>query len=227
MQKHFRTLFIFGAGGHGRELAWLASEIWPQNHEIRFLVDEERHLRPPVNGIPVPLLESVEIDDDSRYVVAIGDPLARHRISNAIAVRGALAATLIHPRAETSNLVSIGTGAVICAGTVVTTNVTIGQHVHVNIGATVSHDVTIGQFSTISPGVHISGHVHIGPDVFIGAGATVINGSEDLPLVIGAGATIAAGSCVIRSVPPGVLIAGVPGVQKISRADRPQPKGRP
>ena len=26
--EDFDTLYVFGAGGHGREIAWLADEIW-------------------------------------------------------------------------------------------------------------------------------------------------------------------------------------------------------
>ncbi len=108
----------------------------------------------------------------------------------------------------------IAAGSVICAGSILTTNVAIGEHVHVNVGCTISHDVFIGDFSTLSPGVHVSGHVHIGRDVFIGTGANIINGSANGPIVIGDGAVIAAGACVTKSVEPGALMAGVPAVRK-------------
>jgi acetyltransferase-like isoleucine patch superfamily enzyme len=88
------------------------------------------------------------------------------------------------------------------------------RHVHINIGCTVSHDSRIDDFATLSPGSHISGHVHVGPDVFIGTGACIINGSEDEPLTIGAGAVVAAGACVTRPVEAGTMVAGVPAVTK-------------
>ena len=78
----------------------------------------------------------------------------------------------------------------------------------------VGHNVIIEEFSTLSPGVCVSGHVHIGRNVFVGTGATIINGTEDAPLIIGDGPIIAAGACVIRSVEPGALMAGVPAVRK-------------
>ena len=94
------------------------------------------------------------------------------------------------------------------------TNVSIGAHAHINIGCTVSHDVAIGEFSTLSPGVHVSGHVQIGRDVFIGTGASIINGRAGNPLVIGDGAVVAAGACVTQPVEAGALVAGVPAIRK-------------
>ena len=213
-KKDFSRLYIFGAGGQGREVAWLAKEIWPEDLEIIFLVDHESHLRPPVNGIPVRLSESESMDRDSKYVIAIGDSELRRRIAGMFHERDARAAILVHPRVEMSHLVDVDDGAVICAGNVITTNVKIGQHAHVNVSCTISHDVIIEEFSTLSPGVRVAGHVHIGRNVFVGTGANIINGTEEAPLIIGDGAIIAAGACVIRSVEPGALMAGVPAVQK-------------
>jgi len=216
-EMDFEKLYIFGAGAFGREIAWLAEEIWPINLKISFLVDDEEYLRPPINGIPTMLLEREVMPENSRYVIAIGHPESRRKVAKMFQERDAKATTLVHPRTEMSRFVEIEGGTVICAGNVITTNIRIGQHVHVNLSCTLGHDVIIGEFSTLSPGVHVSGHVHIGRNVFVGTGANIINGTEASPLVIGDGAIIAAGACVIRSVEPGALMAGVPAVQKNQR----------
>lgn len=218
--EDFETLYLFGAGGHGRELAWLAQEIWGGSRRIAFLVDDPRFLLGPVNGIPVQLLDETVLHRTSRYIIAIGDPHARRRIDGAMASRGARPATMVHPRAERSGTVTLGEGSVLAAGSVTTTNVTLGRHVHVDVGSTISHDVTIDDFTSISPGVHIAGHVHVGAGVFIGVGATIINGTDRDPLVVGAGATIAAGACVIRPVPPGAVVVGVPARVRPSGRER-------
>jgi sugar O-acyltransferase (sialic acid O-acetyltransferase NeuD family) len=210
----FHRLYIFGAGGSGREIAWLAEEIWSRDLEIRFLVDDESYLGPPVNGIPIRLLEREAMDNDSRYVIAIGDPESRRKVAEIFHGRDAKAATLVHPRVEMSRFVEIEEGAVICAGNAITTNIRIGQHAHVNRLCTLGHDVIIEEFSTLSPGVCVSGNVHIGRNVFIGTGANIIDGTKGVPLIIGDGATIAAGACIIHSVEPGALMAGVPAVRK-------------
>ena len=210
----FSRLYIFGAGGHGREVAWLVEQYWAGQVEPVFLVDQHAYLSPPVNGVVVQLVDDVAVREDDRFVVALGDPAARRRAAVQCMRVGLRPATLVHPRAEMSARVELGQGSVVCAGSIVTTNVAIGTHVHVNLACTISHDVRIGDYATLSPGVHVSGHVEIGENVFIGTGANIINGRAGAPLVIGKGAVIAAGACVTKSVEAGSLMAGVPAVRK-------------
>lgn len=214
LKPDFRRLYIFGAGGSGREVAWLAEQAWGNGIEINFVVDNPRFLKDTVNGIPVSLVSEITMDVDARYLVALGDPIQRQRVASAFALAGHRPCMLVHPRVEMSRWVKIGEGTVICVNCVVTCNVTIGVHVQVNVGCSVSHDVNIGDYSTLSPGVNVSGNVHIGRGVFIGTNASVVNGFPGKPLVIGDGAIIAAGACVIKEVPPGVLVAGVPATIK-------------
>lgn len=209
-----RRLYIFGCGGSGREVAWLAEQAWDDAIEIIFLVDQRQFLRDPVNGHPVQLLGEAECTGEARFVVALGDPALRRKAATACADVGLRAATLIHPGTEMSRWLKIGEGTVVCAASVLTTNINIGAHVQINVSCTVSHDVHIGDFSTLSPGVHVSGHVDIGCDVFVGTNACFINGNADAPLVIGDGAVIAAGACVTQAVEPGALVAGVPALRK-------------
>lgn len=209
-----RKLVIFGAGGHGRELAWLAEQIGWKKSDLFFIVDKPQYLTQPVNGIPVCLLDDIKHQEETGYVVALGDALARERSANLCEQAGLIATSLIHPKIELSPSVAIGQGAVICAGTIITTNIQIGRQVHINIGCTISHDAVLGDYTTLSPGVNIAGHVQLGKHVFIGTGATIINGNADNPLTIGDGALIAAGACVTTSVEPGAMVAGVPAVRK-------------
>jgi acetyltransferase-like isoleucine patch superfamily enzyme len=58
--------------------------------------------------------------------------------------------------------------------------------------------------------VHLAGRIHVGERVFIGIGASIINGTDGHPLLIGADAVIGAGACVTRGVDPGMTVVGVP-----------------
>lgn len=214
LPAEFKRLYIFGAGGSGREIAWLAKQAWADTTEIIFLVDQPEHLRDAVNGIPVQRLADSDPTPEARFVVALGDPTLRRKAALACAQAGHLPITLVHPRAEISRWVELGNGTIICAGVIITTNIVIGEHVQINLSCTVSHDVSIGEFSTLSPGVHVSGNVSVGRDVFIGTNACIINGHAGTPLVVGDGAFIAAGACVTKPVEAGALVAGVPAIRK-------------
>jgi len=80
----------------------------------------------------------------------------------------------------------------------------------VNLDCTIGHDVVIGDYATLAPGVHISGWVRLERASYLGTGATIINGLEAQPLVIGEGAVVGAGACVTKSVLPGTTVVGVP-----------------
>ncbi len=208
-----RLLHLFGAGGHGRELAWLARDLHGDDLALVHLVDDESHLNGPVHGNPVHLL--ADATPGGFYVVAIGDPATRERAAQACERAGLVATTLIHPRVEhAADRVRFGPGSVVAAGSVLTVDIALGRHVHVNVGCTVSHDAVLEDYVTLSPGVHVAGHVTIERGAFLGTGATVINGTATDRLVIGAGAVVAAGAVVTGSVAPGALVAGVPAARK-------------
>jgi sugar O-acyltransferase (sialic acid O-acetyltransferase NeuD family) len=210
-----RKLAIFGAGGHGRELAWLAERAGWNKSDMFFVVDRPEYLAEEINGLPVRLLDdATKPDDKIGFVVALGDAAARERCATLCEQAGFTAIPLIHPGIELSPTVTIGQGSVICAGAILTVNIRIGRHVHINVGCTISHDAVLGDYATLSPGVNIAGHVQLGRHVFIGTGATIINGSSVNPLTIGDGAVIAAGACVTASVEEGAMVAGVPAVRK-------------
>ena len=209
-------LAIFGAGASGREVAWLARECWGDELSLTFLVDRRDLVGIPQNGIPVTdLAHFANHFSDTPVTVAVGDPVLREECVQKCAVAGLEFATLVHPRVEASRWVSLGTDTIVCAGAILTTNITIGAHVHINVGCTVSHDANLADLVTLSPGVHISGWVNIGRRAFLGTGAVVINGSSERPIVIGDNAVIGAGACVIRDVAPGTTVVGVPAARRL------------
>jgi sugar O-acyltransferase (sialic acid O-acetyltransferase NeuD family) len=210
-----KNLLVVGAGGHARELLWLASRVHGQMRPIRVAVESGWEAPQELAGIPVESLDAIEGElSGVDYVIAIGDSRARKRIADRLDAAGAKAAVLIDPSAQLSERVLVGAGSLVCAGSVLTSDITLGRHVHVNAGCLIHHDVRIGDFATLSPGVRVAGHVEIGTQAFIGISATIVNGRAGAPLRIGAGATVAAGAVVIGDVAPGALVAGVPAVRK-------------
>lgn len=201
-------IVIYGAGGHGREIASLVGRA--PGHELAGYVEDGAPEGKRIHDVPVVSWEDRRRLGPAALVVAVGSPADRRKIVQRCAGAGLSFATLVDPSVDVSGVRRIGAGTVVCRGSVLTVDLEIGVHVHINVGCTVSHDVVIGDYSTLSPGVHVAGHVHIGEGVFFGIGACVINGVNDAPLLIGAGATIAAGACVTGPVEAGCMYAGVP-----------------
>lgn len=204
---------IAGAGGMGRELAWLAQQVHVRQggpRPVAFV--EQPGMTGPINGLPcLTAAEAAERFPGAAVAVGIGDPRQRERILGEVAAAGLdWRIRLIHPDIELSPWVEVGEGTVICAGSVLTTNIRLGACVQINLACTITHDVVMEDYVTLAPGVHVSGRVHIGRGAFLGTGSVVINGVEGRPLSIGAGAVVGAGACVTRDVPPGVTVVGVP-----------------
>jgi sugar O-acyltransferase (sialic acid O-acetyltransferase NeuD family) len=205
-----RKLAIFGAGGHAREAALIAERMGVPSEGIVFVVEEAYLHETAINGIAVRTLESGHCDGWP-FVAAVGDPKLRERAVALCVSRGMSAATLRDPDVIVHRTVAIGAGCIIASGVILTVNITLGPHVHLNSGASLSHDCQVGAYSIISPGAHIAGHIHIGSRVFIGIGASIVNGRADTPLVIGNDVLVAAGACVIGGVAEGARVMGVPG----------------
>ena len=100
-------------------------------------------------------------------------------------------ATLVDPSALVSNRVDIGEGSIICAGTIITVDIKIGNHVIINLDCTIGHDDVIEDFVTIYPSVNVSGNVLIGECSELGTGMRIIQGKKVAPnTIIGAGAVV-------------------------------------
>lgn len=201
-----KQIAIYGSGGFGREVAWLAKSC--QEIEIECFIDDDPLLNGQfINDIPVMPFDAIcrntrGNEQKLGIVSAIGDPKVRKQLMVKARQAGFSFETLIHPRTEMSRWVEISEGTVICAGCILTTNIRLGKHVQINLDCTIGHDVVMEDYATLAPGVHVSGFVHLGKQVYVGTGAVFLNGTREKPLVIGDDAVIGAGACVTKSVPP-------------------------
>jgi len=209
-----KQIAIYGAGGFAREVAWLIESHNDGADEWRvvcFIDDNSANHGKCLNDVPVMgLAQARETFPNAKAIGGIGSPKTRQLVVEKAAAVGFEFATLVHPRVERSRWIEIGTGTVICAGNILTTNIVLGRHVQINLDCTIGHDVIMSDYATLAPGVHISGCVHIGQRVYIGTGAVVINGTPEEPLVIGNDVVVGAGACVVRPVPAGLTVVGVP-----------------
>ena len=209
-----RQIAIYGGGGFAREVAWLAQSCITEQEqwEVMCLIeDNEAAHGATLNGIPVMgLVEASTRFPEASVVGGVGSPHTRQHVMEKAAAAGFPFATVVHPNVELSAWIEIGAGTVICAGNILTTNISIGRHVQINLDCTVGHDVILDDYATLAPGVHVSGCVHIGKRAYVGTGAVIVNGTAEQPIIIGEDAIIGAGACVTKSVPPGLTVVGVP-----------------
>jgi len=153
---------IVGAGGFGREVYWSLNPI--ERNNTVFFVDEEYWDNTNKKILPISQFNPNEYE----LVVAIADSYHRERIVNSLPTNTKYF-THIHPTAQIhGDDVYVGEGSIICAGTIITTNVKIGKHAHINLITTIGHDCVIGDYFTTSPGVQISGNETIGNRVYFG-----------------------------------------------------------
>jgi sugar O-acyltransferase (sialic acid O-acetyltransferase NeuD family) len=103
----------------------------------------------------------------------------------------------------------IGKGSIICSGSILTTNISLGNFVHCNINTTIGHDTKIGNFSTISPGVNISGNCDIKDFVYIGTNASIKENVSICENVV-----IGLNSGVVKNINNWGIYIGTPSIKK-------------
>lgn len=186
---------IIGAGGFAREIA--AALGLPN---IKFFVDDEyMRVESGIYGLSQFDPEKYEV------VVAVGDPRARFDIIQRLP-KNTKYFTFIDPTAQIhSSNIEIGEGSIICAGSILTTNIKIGKHAHLNLQTTVGHDTQIGDYFTTAPGVKISGNCNIHDLVYVGTNASIRE-----KITIHSLTTIGLNAGVVKNIEePGVYV-GVP-----------------
>lgn len=212
-----KDLYIIGAGGFGREVAWLVERInadnnaqeRPMSWTIRGFIDDNEALHGCKLGRYVVVggckyLNSIAEDHEVFAVCAVGSSKVRKKIIEGLS-RKIMYPTVIDPSVLISDSVEIGEGSIICAGTILTVDIKIGKHVILNLSCTVGHDAVLHDYVTVYPSVNISGNVDVGECCEIGTGMQVIQGKK-----IGASSIVGAGAVVTKDITESGIYVGVP-----------------
>ena len=203
-------IVIVGAGGFGREVKMLIDQINQIENKYEFLgyYDDGVVKGTAVNYDEVlgSVADLANVDYKINVVVAIGSPDVKRKIVEKLINPHLSFPTLIHPSVIIGDeFVTIGKGCIICAGNVITCNITIKDFVILNLQCTVGHDTMIHSFASFMPSVNISGEVIIYEEVYVGTGAKIINQLE-----IGFQTIVGAGAVVSKSLPEKCTAVGIP-----------------
>jgi sugar O-acyltransferase (sialic acid O-acetyltransferase NeuD family) len=185
-------LALFGYGGHAREVA---AQI---QKEVTFFVNDEY-----ANDVAKPI--SQFNPEEYTMMVAVGDSRARFDIVQSLP-KETTYFTFIHPTALLlSKDINIGTGSFIGAYSILTTNITIGDHAILNRGNHIGHDTEIGSYFSAMPGAIVSGNVKIYSMVYMGT-----NSSIKEKLSIHSLATIGSNTAVVKHIEEPGTYVGTP-----------------
>jgi tetrahydrodipicolinate N-acetyltransferase len=119
----------------------------------------------------------------------------------------------VEPGAVIRDGADIGKDCVIMMGAVINIAARVGTGTMIDMNAVLGARAAIGKNCHIGAGAVIAGvleppskkPVVIGDNVLVGANAVVLEGVK-----VGDGSVVAAGAVVVRNVPPGVVVAGIP-----------------
>jgi len=145
----------------------------------------------------------------NKFVLGIGNPSLRYKLSDKFNKIGGKLTSLISPFSHIGNLGNIlESGVNIMTGTVITNDIYISTGALINLNCTIGHDSSIGKYSELCPGVHVSGNCKIGDFTFIGTGTSILPG-----ISIGSNVVVGAGSVVTKNIEDNCLVMGVPAIK--------------
>jgi sugar O-acyltransferase (sialic acid O-acetyltransferase NeuD family) len=185
-------LALFGYGGHAREVAA------QMNLDVTFFVDDKY-----ANEVSKPI--STFDPEVYQMMVAVADSKDREKIVKKLPENTSYF-TFVHPTALLmSKDIEIGIGSFIGAYSILTTNITIGNHGILNRGNQIGHDSKIGDFFSAMPGAIVSGNVRINDCVYVGN-----NSSIKEKILVNSNVIIGSNAAVVKNIITSGVYVGVP-----------------
>jgi sugar O-acyltransferase, sialic acid O-acetyltransferase NeuD family len=174
-----KKICIVGVGGFGREVLCYIKEMTSDltlkiEDIVCFMEKDECYKESRIMGIDV-IPQSSFKPECYNVVVAIGDPATRKKVVESLPLETTYT-SIVHPRAIICEGVEWGEGAIIAPGVILTTNIKIGKHAHLNVDSSVGHDCVIGDYLTTAAGVRISGNCIINNCVYLGHNSCIMQG---------------------------------------------------
>jgi sugar O-acyltransferase (sialic acid O-acetyltransferase NeuD family) len=208
-------LVLLAASGLAREV--LAALEDRSELEVRGILDDAPNLQASAVGASqvVGTLDQVGEHGDAQLLVCAGSGRSRAAIVARLRHLGIdddRYATVVHPTAVVPRTCRVGQGSILLAGTVLTGDVMVGQHVVAMPHVTLTHDDRVEDFVTLCAGVSLGGSVHVDAWAYLG-----MNSSVREHTTVGAGSVLGMGSVLLRDLPDGETWVGVPAAPRRGR----------
>ncbi len=200
---------IIGAGKYG---AVYLSYLRDAGIDIvGFLDDNPDEWNKTVDGVrvlgPVSKLNTLK---DELGIAAVYCPLGNNRLRvkflKQASELGYETPNYIHPSVTISANVTIGKGVYILLGTNIMPDTVIEDYVMISMGVNIAHHNVLSKGTFLSTGCNFGASILAKPYTYCGIGSTIMTGLTEL----GTDCLIGAGAVVIKDVPDGAVMAGVP-----------------
>jgi len=201
-----KDLIIVGAGGMGRKVHVCLKRLNTENQwNILGFIDDNANA---LDGKKCDLGIIGKISDwqpteNQVFVMGISDPKVKHKVSDMLLERGAKFETIVSPDVILGDYVEIGEGSVIMTPYNVESGAQIGRFVTM-LGSTIALDGKLGDYSTTAGYANLT-YANIGKEVYVASHAVILEN-----VTVGDGAYIGVGSVVMKDVPAGAQVFGVP-----------------
>ena len=201
------VLGVYGAGGLGREVFILASQInkVSSSWEKIVFIDDITQATTLYNNPIYSFNRFKDIFDigNTEVIIALGEPIYREMLAKKVSEYGFKLATLIHPSVYIPEDTTIEEGCIIHANVSISSNIILNKNVLLQPMTVIGHDSIIEENTVISALASVAGNCKIGKTVFIavsvpikekisignntivGMGAVVLNNIEDNVVAVG------------------------------------------
>lgn len=191
---------LVGGGAFAREVLSWANDRPDgiRDVEFKYFLDADATALEDFADFPLTHLgdpDTYAPNDGDIFLIAIGSPQMKSRISTRLVEVGGQFATVVHPSAVVSRTAKLGVGVVIGPQSYIATNSDLGNFSCVNSMSGIGHDAQLGPCCTVSSQVDIMGKVQLGERVFVGSGARILPNVK-----VQQGSKIGAGSIVVKNL---------------------------
>lgn len=178
---------------------------------IGFVDDDAKYENQSVRGLPVlgKIMDLENLRDKYQLEAAycpLGNNKLRVKFLSFAKSLGYEIPNYIHPSVIVSPNVTIGEGVYILLGTTIMPHTAIKDFVMISMGVRLAHHVILEEGVFLSTGCNFGASIVAHKYAYCGISSTIMTGIHEL----GEDCLVGAGAVVIKDIPKGAVVAGVP-----------------